>query len=666
MEEGLRESSTPQQQDDLDVSRGTTSLLPVVDLSDDPERRTQLRYSSYHGRILSSLSRTAPNLTAPHKNTQPLRRNPNRLARPASSIGIPQTRRRSTSPIQESTINQERSPSPISEDEENNQRSTSPILGIRSSRIEQAEQELPSPSPEREFFFNQEKERKVAFHPTDYRSNNYEDPPSSLPQRKPREELSPSRTRSEKVSDSFSKRNGYRKQEEGQDAQEDGLRISKDFMSQLCRAFKVENLNELQRILPYQPSLPQPLLSHAKQHTYYENDLSYIAAASGDSASESSDQETLANSRVPTINQASKYKNRRGTNTRALLSQQEKPLRGKWIPPTHIPPLDESISDYDVWFHQMHQYLLQSCITNAADQRFLTQLHCDWDFFEAIVTRAKEMNIPKETLCGSRRIFRDFVCTYYTRPEAFHDVQDELRKLGKRDLSVKEVWQELRRLFMSHDAKAKRQGYPELTNQQKVEYLIDGLRPRVQFLMSWLRRQRHPDLAIPSTAYAATLLCEKDLQKLDSTGGDLGSDLAWFTPADVRERVRLPLLSQQSNKQAHRREAGSKTEGASNMIRRVPQKENNSRLNEKIGQSSLNSSSVNRQKRPLDSLDRRETMICAFCLNKGHIASNCRKRRRALELQLKGQDVHYQRIYDPRRNTAMTALSTQSQSLSSG
>ena len=100
-------------------------------------------------------------------------------------------------------------------------------------------------------------------------------------------------------------------------------------MSQLCRAFKVKNLNELQRILPYQPSLPQPLLSHAKQHTYYENDLSYIAAASGDSASESSDQETLANSRVPTMNQASKYKNRWGTNTRALLSQQEKPLRGK-------------------------------------------------------------------------------------------------------------------------------------------------------------------------------------------------------------------------------------------------------------------------------------------------------------------------------------------------
>ena len=127
----------------------------------------------------------------------------------------------------------------------------------------------------------------------------------------------------------------------------------------------------------------------------------------------------------------------------------------------------------------MHQYLLQSCITSPADQRFLTQLHCDWDFFEAVVTRAKGMNISKETLCGSRRIFRDFVCTYYTRPEALREVQDELRHLGKKNLSVKEVWQELRRLFMSHDAKAKRQGYPELTDPQKVEYLIDGLCPRV-------------------------------------------------------------------------------------------------------------------------------------------------------------------------------------------
>ena len=163
------------------------------------------------------------------------------------------------------------------------------------------------------------------------------------------------------------------------------------------------------------------------------------------------------------------------TDARALLSYREKPLRGKCILPSHIPQLDESIQDYDIWFQQMHQYLLQSCITQPADQRYLTQLHCDWDFFEAIVTRAKTLGISKEKLYSSRRIFRDFVCTYYTRPEALREVQDDLRQLGKKDLSVKEVWQELRRLFMSHDTKAKRQGYPELTDQQKVDYLIDSL-----------------------------------------------------------------------------------------------------------------------------------------------------------------------------------------------
>ena len=453
---------------------------------------------------------------------------------------------------------------------------------------------------------------------------------------------------------------------EKQDEQRNRMQISKDFMSQLCQAFKVENLNELQKVLPYQPFLPQPLLSRTKQQTYYENDLSYIAAVSEDSVSESSDKEELVDERVPTTSSTLKYRNIGGTDNRVLLSQRERPLRGKWTPPAHIPPLDESISDYDLWFHQMHQYLLQSCITNSADQRFLTQLHCDWAFFEAVVTRAREMNIPKETLCGSRRIFRDFVCTYYTRPEALHEVQDELRNLRKKDLSVKEVWQELRRLFMSHDAKAKRQGYPELTNQQKVEYLIDGLRPRVQFLMSWLRRQRHPDLAIPSTAYAAALLCEKDLQKLDTTGSDVGSDLAWFTSAGMQERIRLPLLSQQSNRQATQREASSKPEKAPTIIRRLPQRENSTQLIESIGQRNLSSLSANWQKRPLDSLDRKDTMICAFCLNKGHTASSCRKRRRALEFQLKEQDTRYQRIYEPRRNTVMTAPSTKSQSLSSG
>ena len=211
-------------------------------------------------------------------------------------------------------------------------------------------------------------------------------------------------------------------------------------MNQLCQAFKVQNLNQLQKLLPYQPTAPQPPLSRTRQQTYYENDLMYVAEASEDSSSENSDTGGPVHHRSSIRSRALKHQSTTSADVRALLSQRERPLRGKWVPPSHIPQLDESIEDYDLWFHQMHQYLLQSCITNPADQRFLTQLHCDWDFFEAVVTRAKGMNISKEMLCGSRRIFRDFVCTYYTRPEALREVQDELRSLGKKDLSVKEVW----------------------------------------------------------------------------------------------------------------------------------------------------------------------------------------------------------------------------------
>ena len=292
-------------------------------------------------------------------------------------------------------------------------------------------------------------------------------------------ERSRSTTVLEKRSEEPTRHSKHREQQRKGADDTDGVQISKDFMNQLCQAFKVQNLNQLQKLLPYQPTAPQPPLSRTRQQTYYENDLMYVAEASEDSSSENSDARGPVHQRSSIRSRVSEHRGTTSADVRALLSQRERPLRGKWVPPSHIPQLDESIEDYDLWFHQMHQYLLQSCITNPADQRFPTQLHCDWDFFEAVVTRAKGMNISKEMLCGSRRIFRDFVCTYYTRPEALREVQDELRSLGKKDLSVKEVWQELRRLFMSHDAKAKRQGYPELTDQQKVEYFIDGLRPRV-------------------------------------------------------------------------------------------------------------------------------------------------------------------------------------------
>ena len=230
-------------------------------------------------------------------------------------------------------------------------------------------------------------------------------------------------------------------------------------------------------------------------------------------------------------------------------------------------------------------------------------------------------------LCGTWQVFRDFVCTYYMRPEAFREVQEELRNVGKKDLSVKEVWQELRRLFMSHDAKAKRQGYPELTDQQKVEYLIDGLRPRVQFLMSWLRRQRHPDLATPSMAYAAALLCEKDFQKLDIVEQGTAADLAWFTPANAREQVRLPLPNRLSSGEIPKRETISSSERVPSRIPLLRPRLSNPQLIESMSQRNSSSSSAMRRKRTLDDDIHRQGILCAFCYRQGHSAVECRKRR---------------------------------------
>ena len=132
----------------------------------------------------------------------------------------------------------------------------------------------------------------------------------------------------------------------------DGVRISNSFKDQLCQAFKVQDLDQLQQLLPYQPTAPQPSLSRKKERTYYENDLIYTAAASDDSASEASDRDGMILQRSSLRAQISPQSRRPNTDVRA-------------------------------------QYLLQSCITQPADQRYLTQLHCDWDFFEASLLEPK-------------------------------------------------------------------------------------------------------------------------------------------------------------------------------------------------------------------------------------------------------------------------------------
>ena len=304
----------------------------------------------------------------------------------------------------------------------------------------------------------------------------------------------------------------------------------------------------------------------------------------------------------------------------------------------------------------MHQYLLQSCITNPADQRYLTQLHCDGDFFEAIISRAKSLGISKRTLCGSRRTFRDFVCTNYTPPEALREIQDGLRDIAKKDLSVKGVWQELRPLFMSHDAKAKRQGYPELTDQQKVDYLIDGVQPRIKFLMSWLRRQRHPDLATPSTTYSAALSCEKDLQKLDVNERDALTNTAWLSSANPQKHTHGSISTQQSiapQRSGTLQSSLSRNQGGSLPVSPKQVKPIATETQRPLASTSL---ATERRKRTFDNFSYQVQNQCAFCLNKGHTALNCRKRRRALEIQLKGQapSIQSNRLQHPTAFAAPT------------
>ena len=140
--------------------------------------------------------------------------------------------------------------------------------------------------------------------------------------------------------------------------QSEDTRISKDFAKQLCEAFKVKNLNQLQRLLLYQPIAPEPVPPQAKQSAYYENELIYDAAPSEGSASDITDDEELKAKQPVVRFRKSHDPSKVRRDARAFMAYQEKPPGRKWTPPSHIPQLDESIEDYDLWFYQMHQYLL--------------------------------------------------------------------------------------------------------------------------------------------------------------------------------------------------------------------------------------------------------------------------------------------------------------------
>ena len=116
------EVGTTQHSEDSNYSAEGASLLPIVNLADDFDESTSNSYANNRGRVLPSLSRITPNIQSLlrranppsyrhiqnmlQENSQPLRRNPTRLARPTSSLGPLQRRRRSKSPSQEAVVDQ--------------------------------------------------------------------------------------------------------------------------------------------------------------------------------------------------------------------------------------------------------------------------------------------------------------------------------------------------------------------------------------------------------------------------------------------------------------------------------------------------------------------------------------------------------------------------------
>ena len=299
-EEEVRTTHTPPPYDDQECLRESTSLLPVVDLSDDLAGPTNNENPSGYGRILSSLSHITPSIQTAlgrrypssyqpiqrqlQSRIQPPRRNPTRLARPSISLGNPQRRRRSTSPSQEVVRDQFRSLSPVREGEEQQQEIRSAVVEKDSQGKVAQHEELQQNSHEKS-----SKEKLVSFLPTDHSSIVLEQPPSPPLQPSRRVELPPALTKPSRRRRASPQHSTSRIQTKESKNEGEGIRITKDFMNQLCQAFKVQDLSQLQKLLPYHPVAPQPLLSRDKQQTYYEYDLTYNAAMSEDSTSEISD-----------------------------------------------------------------------------------------------------------------------------------------------------------------------------------------------------------------------------------------------------------------------------------------------------------------------------------------------------------------------------------------
>ena len=240
-EEEVQEAGFSPQQDDRCSFNEASSLLPIVEISDDAEGTTANRYPSNFGRLLPSLTHFTPNKQIiPGKRYQPtfdhsgslvddstphLRRNPPRLARPAHSLNTTRRRQRSHSPLQETALSRLRTPSPLSADEGQQVDSTPTGLNAESTNRRKICDDLPPLS------FETEREKRVTFQPINQESLIFEQ--SSLPalQRNRRVELPQLSTASDNEIESSPRHLKHRKRRAEEEKERDEVRISKEFVN---------------------------------------------------------------------------------------------------------------------------------------------------------------------------------------------------------------------------------------------------------------------------------------------------------------------------------------------------------------------------------------------------------------------------------------------------
>ena len=187
-----------------------------------------------------------------------------------------------------------------------------------------------------------------------------------------------------------------------------------------------------------------------------------------------------------------------------------KATKARWVTPEHIQPMSEATKDFDWWFTLMHEHFRQCFVANPVEQLTLLQTHCSPTFFHAIIKRAKSCGYPTHLIYNDINTYQYFVCNYYTRPSAMHELLGELTNLKNKNMKPVEAWNELYRLQVCHDAKASRIGAIALTERSKIDFFISAMKKEIRDFLLNLLYQAHPSVATVELAYDTTIRFEAD------------------------------------------------------------------------------------------------------------------------------------------------------------